>query len=229
LQLIAAKYPHDRDSKIGPPREGESSMSKCVNSSIAAMVAAISVGLLATAAGLGTSRPALAADDCLAGPNRPPAPGGHWYYHLDRSSDRKCWYLVEPGAQTPGLQAPGQTPMVQAPQPQLAPEPSPQPAPSTFGSFFSSLSAGFTPTATQPNTTGDARVVQPAPVDELRGGAPEPGRQSRIALASKQHRSVHLRPPPVEHAEERPAASLNQAEREALFEAFLRWRDRQTP
>jgi hypothetical protein len=176
----------------------------------------ILVGLSAIAIMLGTNCATLAADDCLAAPSRPPAPGGHWYYHVDRTSDRKCWYLVEPGALT--QVAP--TPTAQAPQPLFAPEPPPPPAQPSFGSFFSSL--GLAPA---PNTTGDARV-QPAPADDPRNGEAEPSRPSRMVLATKQHRSVHLRPP-AEHAEERPAASLNQTERDALFAEFLKWRERQ--
>jgi hypothetical protein len=170
---------------------------------------------------LGTSllgQPARAADDCLTAPNRAPAPGGHWYYHLDRASDRKCWYLVEAPPQAPSAQMP----IAQAPQ--LAPEPTPPPAPPGFGSFFSSLGLAPPP---QPNTTGDPRIAQPAPADDPRIGDAEPGRQPRVTLASKQHRTVHLRPPAAEHSEERPAASLNQAERDALFEEFLKWRERQ--
>jgi hypothetical protein len=172
---------------------------------------------------LGTSllgQPARAADDCLTAPNRAPAPGSHWYYHLDRASDRKCWYLVEPPPQSPSAQ----TPIAQAPQPPLAPEPTPPPAQPGFGSFFSSL--GLTPPP-QPNTTGDPRIAQPAPADDPRIGDAGPGRQPRMTLASKQHRPVHLRPPAAEHSEERPAASLNQVERDALFEEFLKWRERQ--
>jgi hypothetical protein len=183
------------------------------------VISGISVGALTATIMLGTSllgaslpgQPARAADDCLAAPNRAPAPGGHWYYHLDRASDRKCWYLVEP---------PAQTPIAQAPQPQLAPEP---PAPPGFGSFFSSLGLAPPP---QPNTTGDPRVAQPAPADDPRTGDGEHGRPPRTTLASKQHRVVHLRPP-AEHTEDRPAASLDQAERDALFEEFLKWRERQ--
>lgn len=185
---------------------------------VISQVPGISVGVLAAAIMLGTNCAALAADDCLAGPNRPPRPGGHWYYHLDRASDRKCWYLVEPTAQTPSVQ----TPMAQAPQPQSAPEPNQQPAQPSLGSFFSAL--GFA--APPPNTTGDARIVQPAPADDLRTDRAPPARQPRTALAAKQHRLVHLRPP-AEQAEERPAAPLNPADRDALFEEFLRWRERQ--
>jgi hypothetical protein len=33
------------------------------------------------------------ADDCLAEPNSPAPAGSHWYYHLDRAKQRKCWYI----------------------------------------------------------------------------------------------------------------------------------------
>ncbi len=38
------------------------------------------------------------ADDCLAGPNAPSPPGMHWYYHVDRATQRQCWYLGAEGA-----------------------------------------------------------------------------------------------------------------------------------
>jgi hypothetical protein len=184
-------------------------------------VKAVSVGLLVM---LGTNRAALAADDCLAGPNRPPAQGGHWYYRVDHASNRKCWYLVEPAARGPAAEAP---------EPQPASEAIPPP---TFGSFFSALTAGF-PGATagaQPDpTTGDARITQTARPDDPRNDATGPGRSPRIArhpdavaaLVPKLHRPAHARPP-AEHADQ-PAAPPAQAERDALFQEFLKWRQRQ--
>lgn len=47
-------------------------------------------------AGLGACLPAsgaLAADECLAAPNAKPPKGSHWYYRLDRATQRKCWYM----------------------------------------------------------------------------------------------------------------------------------------
>jgi hypothetical protein len=38
-----------------------------------------------------------ASDECLAGPNRSPPEGMHWYYRVDRDTHRKCWYLGEQG------------------------------------------------------------------------------------------------------------------------------------
>ena len=182
------------------------------------------IGLLATALMLGTNYATLAGDDCLAGPNRPPAQGGHWYYRLDRAKNRQCWYLVEPAAQAP---------TAEAAQLQRSADPTPQ---SPFGAFFSSLSSGFTGSTagSQPDTAGDPRIMQAAHPDDLKTDGASPGRQPRrvrrsdseTALALKQHRPAHARPL-AEHAEER--APLDQAERDALFQEFLRWRESQTP
>jgi hypothetical protein len=46
------------------------------------------------AAATGASR-AARADDCLAGPNAQAPQGSHWFFHLDRATHRKCWYLGE--------------------------------------------------------------------------------------------------------------------------------------
>jgi hypothetical protein len=40
---------------------------------------------------------AAAADECLAGPNKAPPQGSHWYYHVDRGTQRKCWHLGDDG------------------------------------------------------------------------------------------------------------------------------------
>jgi hypothetical protein len=174
---------------------------------------------------LGANCAALAADDCLAGPNRPPAQGGHWYYRIDHVSNRKCWYLVEPGVQTP---------TAEAPDPQPASESRPQP---TFGSFFSSLTGGFTSAGAQPDTANnDARTLPTARPGDPRNDEVAPGRQPRVtrhpdaqaALIPKQHRAAQARPP-AEPADERSAPQLNQAARDALFQEFLRWKDRRTP
>jgi len=38
-----------------------------------------------------------AADECLAGPNKQSPAGHHWFYRVDRSTKRHCWYLGEMG------------------------------------------------------------------------------------------------------------------------------------
>jgi hypothetical protein len=46
------------------------------------------------------------ADDCLAQPNSSAPEGNHWYYHTDRATQRKCWYLraLDQPAQHPAAQ-----------------------------------------------------------------------------------------------------------------------------
>src|SRR5262249_24455591 len=55
-----------------------------------------SVGFVAILLAWGVELRAARADDCLAQP-RPRAPeGSHWYFHTDRATQRKCWYLRGP-------------------------------------------------------------------------------------------------------------------------------------
>jgi hypothetical protein len=178
-------------------------------------------GLLAGAIMLGANSANLAADDCLAGPNRAPAPGGHWYFHLDRANNRKCWYLAEP--ETRNL--PPETA-----QPLPSAEAAPQP---TFGSFFSLMGLSSAPVGSQPDTGGAGRTGDTARPDDPRNpAAPSPRSVSarhpdaQAALTPKPRRPSPVRPP-VEHADEQTASTPDQAERDALFQEFLRWRDRQ--
>jgi hypothetical protein len=39
-----------------------------------------------------------AADDCMTKPDAAPPQGSHWYYRLDRTNHRQCWYLAAEGA-----------------------------------------------------------------------------------------------------------------------------------
>jgi hypothetical protein len=58
----------------------------------------VSVVALFAACSLPTLLPtstASAADTCLTAPNKPAPQGSHWYYRVERPSQRKCWRLVE--------------------------------------------------------------------------------------------------------------------------------------
>jgi hypothetical protein len=55
-------------------------------------VPVISAGMIAAALALDANT-ALAAVECITEPNREPPEGLHWYYRVDRATDRKCWYL----------------------------------------------------------------------------------------------------------------------------------------
>jgi hypothetical protein len=173
----------------------------------ASWVRAISIGCFAAILTLDSSR-LLAASDCLEEPNRASAQGGHWYYRLDRATGRKCWHMEAAPAAIP-------------PQAEPAPPPSPPPQPDTarlpFSSFFSSLGSPFTTASTpQPDPANrDARgpIAQPAPLPRVEDGAP------------KRRRPADAKPAP--EPKQKASLSLDQADRDALFREYLRWREKQ--
>jgi hypothetical protein len=55
-------------------------------------IAIVSAFLVSTFCAVGSAGTARAAD-CLAAPALSAPPNGHWYYHTDRATQRKCWYL----------------------------------------------------------------------------------------------------------------------------------------
>ena len=55
--------------------------------------ALVSTGMIGGALGAGADN-ASAADDCTTESNLVPPKGSRWYYHIDRATDRKCWYIA---------------------------------------------------------------------------------------------------------------------------------------
>lgn len=55
--------------------------------------AAFATAILLSGAGTGFPIDSARADNCLAAPKTTAPQGQHWYYHIDRASRRKCWYL----------------------------------------------------------------------------------------------------------------------------------------
>jgi hypothetical protein len=68
-----------------------------INSFAPAILASL-VATLVVAATVATSRSARAADDCIAKPNAAAPQGSHWYYRVDRTTHRPCWFLGAQGA-----------------------------------------------------------------------------------------------------------------------------------
>src|SRR3974377_134608 len=59
------------------------------------VAAALTVSLTAF---IGTAEVSRAADDCLTKPNALAPQGSHWYYRIDRTTHRQCWFLGAEGA-----------------------------------------------------------------------------------------------------------------------------------
>ena len=95
---------------------------------------ALAATLLVSGVGVGVPANTARAADCLAAPNSPAPQGSHWYYRLDRTNQRKCWYLRAPGQ--PAQQAAAQATSEAAPAAQLHSMPAPS------GSMPATPSAG---------------------------------------------------------------------------------------
>jgi hypothetical protein len=63
-----------------------------------------------------------AADECIEKPNAPAPQGSHWYYRIDRATNRQCWYLGAEGAK---VRAPAREAATRLRTP--LPKPAPQP------------------------------------------------------------------------------------------------------
>jgi hypothetical protein len=80
--------------------------------------------VLTTAAEAATSATQAAADSCLAAPKGATPSGSHWYYRIDRTTKRQCWYLREESDRADDKFA-------RAAPPASLPAPASSPAPST--------------------------------------------------------------------------------------------------
>ncbi|MDA9421729.1 hypothetical protein [Bradyrhizobium genomosp. I (2014)] len=94
---------------------------KFISTLVASIVAGAPLAALSQNAPTASST-ANAATECLAAPKGAAPQGQHWYYRLDRTTKRKCWYLRAAGdkdsartAQT--AQAAGDTPAADTPAP----------------------------------------------------------------------------------------------------------------
>ena len=141
------------------------------------------------------------ADDCLGQPNAPSPPGQHWYYRLDRTTHRECWYLGVAGAklhqraqQTPSPERPSAPKPVAKPVPQpravaaatepannevveeeapAAPAAPDEAAASALPTHWSSLPAAAAPVVPEPGSMGSGYAAeQPASETETEDEMP---------------------------------------------------------
>src|SRR3954447_24259682 len=63
-----------------------------------------------------------AVDDCVAKPNSAAPQGSHWYYRVDRTANRRCWFLAPEGLKVRQAESPKRLPSTN-PTSQLNSEP----------------------------------------------------------------------------------------------------------
>lgn len=144
---------------------------------VSALVGGIIAGVPLAAVSQNAPAPSSAAStasDCLAAPKGAAPQGQHWYYRLERTTKRQCWYLRAAGdkdsvkaAQT--AQAPSETPAAESPAPQQhavqdarAEYPTPQRSAAPRTPNAPAQAAAATPVQQAAEQTADGNAQQPA-------------------------------------------------------------------
>ncbi len=185
----------------------------------------VSAGLLGTFTAFGLHGAGLAAGPCIEGPNLDTSQGRHWYYRVDRTNHRKCWYARETGLKT----------TADAPlEPTLFPGSPPN---WTVFTLFTSLGTGLPGPAsagTQPSTTPELRVRPIVPRDTpkaVHAVANEHSRRaqrtdSKVAATTERTTQPASRAS-AEHTDQVNSQAIDQETQAALFLEFLRWKELQ--
>jgi hypothetical protein len=179
----------------------------------------------AALAGMGTT--VSTAAECLENPDQRVTEPGHWRYHLDRTLNRRCWHFEpEVAASAAAAGAPAATPAAADDAQQ----------PSLLSRFAAGLSQTLSAPVQQPqlqqaqqssipdNTGETAQAVSPKKPArtvvrrERPQPAPQPVPQPTTTGAAERHDQAAAAD---KNAKSDP--TLNVAEREALFQDFVKW------
>jgi hypothetical protein len=194
LRKVHAAIGTWRDSRPSAPRPIVSGERRRFASSLAVLIM------------LGAAPASAAATACVGQPNLRESNDGHWYYRVDRLNHHKCWYLQ--GESQPVASSP------------TAPNVTMARVGSSISSFFASWkrSVSIRPQAdvatapAPPEPSADLAVARKSvsPIRN-RGWAVSEGRAATLQVHQRQ-----LAPTDQQH-------ELDPAQREELFQEFLRW------
>jgi hypothetical protein len=194
-------------------------------------------GVLAAGAPFGLNATAFAASDCIESPDQRTTEPGHWYYHFDRTLGRRCWFFQPSEARSSDVRSSGAT---ASPQPAAAPAA----APDSQQSLLSRFAAGFSQPFTAPpqQAVPQQASIPEDPGDAAKAGSPKSPRASKASRRDKERPEIAPLPTtsgastdrqqdqsqqPAADKDEKRAAPVNVADRESLFQDFMKWqRDR---
>ncbi len=195
------------------------------------LVRAVFAGSLAAAVLFGLNGTASAAAGCIEKPDLEVSRAGHWYYHVDRVNHRRCWYF-EPSEAT-----------VSPPQSaDRVPPPSADSQQSWFSRFAADLAKTFSSEPRQSSISAFSSEPQQNGILDNSGTvtrttSPNHPRTNKIA---RQERSQIETPPTTNgiasserhdelpsqrtgEKDEKHTPQLSAADRETLFNDFLKW------
>lgn len=146
------------------------------------------------------------ADNCLTAPKGAAPAGGHWRYHVDRATKRKCWYVREETSKAPKAASAQQepAPVADAGTPPAANPPTANPPQDNTGIAPSVANARAELATSQPNTA----PAQPSVFDSApNSGSLVTGRwldQSSMASSGNSKPAADAAPPPQDDAQPAP-------------------------
>jgi hypothetical protein len=200
------------------------------------LVSAVFAGLLAAAMFLCLNWAAWAASECSGKPDVTVSQAGHWYYYFDRTLHRRCWFF-EPSKAT--VNPPASADRV--------PAANTEPQQSWFSRFAGDLAKTFS-TEPQQNNIQQSNIsaysseppqntVADNSITATKLVSPKHSRTSKIASRERSraeppaatngvaNTEQYDQLPPQGNAEknEKRAPQLTDAERQALFDDFLKW------
>jgi hypothetical protein len=190
------------------------------------------IGFLVGLFAVTTTDTAVAASECLAGPNRESGPGTHWHYRINQTTKERCWYLKKVGgaSQPRPTEAahskPSQATRV-ATASRTAPVETVAPAESE-----SSIKAWFTATfgALSGSSTTSTETREPATSETPRKRRTNTAERSESSKTARAQQRPSTSAATVEAVGDKSIATPSDREAEwqkALYEEFLQWRVKQ--
>ncbi|WP_433996071.1 hypothetical protein [Bradyrhizobium liaoningense] len=177
LRLIATQVFDDKGVvKSCVMRNRETRMGNRTAKFISALVGSILAGAPLAAVSQNAPAPsstANAAPDCLASPKDAAPQGQHWYYRLDRTTKRKCWYLRAAGEKESARTAQA-APAVSDPSTADAPAPQQNPVQDARAEYPTPRGTAAAKTANVPMQAAAAAPVQQSADQAADGNAQQP-------------------------------------------------------
>jgi hypothetical protein len=208
-------------------------------------------GVLTGTVLLGLNVTASAAGECLESPNQRTTQSGHWYYYSDRAQNRRCWFFQPSEAKSSDARSTDvrsvdvRSPEVRSVEATASPSAAAPPAPTyqdSQQSLLSRFAAGFSqpyPSPPQQNVSQQSAVPE-EPAEAPKTASPKPSRASKVskreheqlqtappvtsgAASADRQQDRSQRPAPAAEKEEKPATPIDVADRESLYQDFMKW------
>jgi hypothetical protein len=155
---------------------------------------ALVAALLVWGVSVGVPTTTARADDCLAEPNSSAPAGSHWYYHLDKTTQRKCWYIraTDQPAQPAAAEATSDGASLSPAPPISAEEPA-----AASANIPMSISPGD---STPPSPRVKVPAVKPRPASVSSATSPQSVQQSAPKATPQGSSASSVREPPAAKA-----------------------------